>query len=494
MSPRSFLSRAVLRSLAPAACALGLALTGGLGCVEVAGPAVRSPDATKWLTRAERELQVADLEEARDSVAKALSLAPEDEEVRLVAAQVHLALLDYAEAVRLLKGIKGTKAAGLRGRALWYKGDLEAAADQLEAMLNDPDVVDDWAKSIAKLARRGAGRTPFSLAGGRVAMIEMPHVSPSAPYFVVPVEIDGEPALALVSTGYAEVVIDSQSRAEPSWVSLRFQRPAPALPSYQTTPLWWNEMTRADPGLEVQDVPALSQDLSGVSKMVGAPIKAILGVNLLRHVNATIDYTGRQFIARSSSPSPPPDATRVPLYYLKGGGMLMKSNLGDKAASLLIDTAMALPVTLDDAGWEKAGVAAKDLKLVPDDPEKKLKEGLIPLLKIGTYEITGVPGYETGQVKQIEEKLTFNLDGMVGNGLLAYYRITLADGGRLMWLEDNLSVQRILSGERAPQPLSPAQDGLLESVPSDLIPDPKAPPPSPGKPGPAPGSANPPPK
>lgn len=474
------LSAARTKGLLPLACAFSLALA---GCPVVDGPPPRDPTAIKWFQRAKAELRVGDVEEARDSVTKALSLAPEDEELRVLAAQVHLAMLDYAEAVKLLKGIKGPQAAGLRGRALWYKGDLEAAADALEGMLNDPEVVDDWAKSIAKLARRGAGRSQFTISGGLLAVVEMPHVSPTAPYFVVPIEIDGEPALSLVSTGYAEVVLDSSTRAEPSWVSLRFGG-----------------------RLEVQDVPALTQDLSGISKQINAPIKAILGVNVLRHLHATIDWSGRQFVARSFSPPPPPDSTRLPLYYAKGGGMLMQSNLGDKPASLLIDTSMALPISLDEDGWKKAGVDPKDLKLLPDDPEKKLKEGMIPLLKIGSSEITQVPGYFTGQVKQVEEKLAFDIDGMVGNGLLAYYRVTFGDGGRLMWLEDNLSVQRLLNGgQPAPQGQPPAGQGVLpDQAPSVILPDQQPPPPpQPGKlvppggktgPAPGPGSANPPPK
>jgi tetratricopeptide (TPR) repeat protein len=475
------LSAARTKGLLSLACALSLSL---IGCTELTGPPPRDPTAVKWLTRAKAAFRVGDVEDARDSVAKALSIAPQDEELRMLAGQVHLALLDYAEAVKHLKGIKGTQAAGLRGRALWYKGDLEAAADALEGMLNDPDVVDDWAKSIAKLARRGAGRTQFTISGGLLAVVEMPHVSPTAPYFVVPVEIDGEPALALISTGYAEVVLDSTTRAEPSWVSLRFGG-----------------------RLEVQDVPALTQDLSGISKQINAPIKAILGVNVLRHVHATIDWGGRQFVARSFSPPPPPDSTRLPLFYAKGGGMLMKTSLGDKPASLLVDTSMALPVSLDEEGWKKAGIDLKDLKLLPDDPEKKLKEGLIPMLKIGTSEITQVPGYWTGQVKAIEDKLSLDIDGMVGNGLLAYYRVTFGDGGRLMWLEDNLAVQRLLGGGQPSQGQLPANQGVLpDQAPTVILPDPKAPeppgktpPPPPGKlvpPGgnPGPGSANPPPK
>ncbi len=482
MSSRLPLSAARTKGLFPLACALSLSV---LGCPTVEGPVGRDTTTNKWFQRASAELRVADIEEARDSVAKALSLAPQDEEVRLLAAQVHLAMLDYAEAIKHLKGIQGTKAAGLRGRAFWYKGDLEAAADSLEAMLNDPDVVDDWAKSIAKLARRGAGRTPFTITGALLAAVDMPHVSPTAPYFVVPVEIDGEPALGLVSTGYAEVVLDSSSRAEPSWVSLRFGG-----------------------RLEVQDVPALTQDLSGISKQINAPIKAILGVNLLRHVHATIDWGGRQFVARSFSPPPPPDSTRVSLYYAKGGGMLMKSTLGDKPASLLIDTSMSLPVSLDEDGWKKAGVALKDLQLLPDDPEKKIKTGMIPMLKVGASEITQVPAYLTGQVKAIEDKLGFDIDGMVGNGLLAYYRVTFGDGGRLMWLEDNLAVQRLLGtgGGGPAQAQPPANQGVLpDQAPTVILPDQKAPelpqnkgalPPGKGgaQSNPGPGSANPPPR
>lgn len=481
MSLRSLLTRASATFLLPAACALSLSLA---GCPEMpAAQTGRDAVTNKWFERAKAEFEVADVEEAKDSVDKALAGAPNDADVKTLAAQIHLAMLDYAEAVRLLRDVKGSQASAIRGRALWYKGDLEGAADELEAMLNDPDVVDDWAKSIAKLARRGAGRVPYSVSGGLLTAVEMPHVSAVAPFFVVPVEIDGEPGLGLVATGYAEVVLDSTTRAEPSWVSMRFGG-----------------------RLEVNDVPAITMDLGGLSKQVGAPLKAILGVNLLRHIHATIDFGGRQFVARSFSPPPPPDATRVSLFYAKGGGMVMKTNLGQTAASMLIDTSMALPVALDDAGWKKAGVEIKDLKVVPDDPEKKLKEGTIPLLKIGSYEIAQVPGYYNDQVKIVEKKLAFNIDGMVGNGLLAYYRVTIGDGGRIMWLEDNLAVQRLLSGasrEPAGPRLTPPNESVLpEGAPSVIVPEPP-PPPDKTRPGagktsptdnPKPGSNNPAPK
>jgi tetratricopeptide (TPR) repeat protein len=387
---------------------------------------VRPSAAEKWFRRAQEDYQVANIDEARDSVRKALSIVPGDAEVRTLAASIALSRLEFDETIRLLKGVEGSEAAGLRGRAYWYKGDLERAADELEATLNDPDVHDEWAKAIAKLARQGSGREPFAVSGGLLAPVEMRPVSPVAPYFVVPVEIDGEKALALISTGTAEVVIDSATRDEPSWVSLRFAQ-----------------------RLEVYDVPALVEDLSGLSKDIGAPIRALLGVNFLRHMNATIDFTGRQFVVRSFSPPPPPHATRVNAYYARGGGMVVPSTVGsDKSrVALFVDSSMRFPIALDQAGWAKAGSSWEDLELVPNDPAQRLRTGVVSILRLGAYDVARVPGVYGAPIEDIEKGLHFDIDGVIGSALLAQYRITFADGGRLMWLEDETAVRLLL--ERA---------------------------------------------
>ncbi|UQA62119.1 tetratricopeptide repeat protein [Polyangium aurulentum] len=398
----------------------------------------RPAAADKWYQRAKQDFQTAEVEEARDSIKKALAIVPNDPEVRKLAARIALARLDYAETVRLLKGVKGSEASGLRGRALWYSGDLEAAADELDAMLNDPDVVDDWAKGITKLARRGAGRTPFALSGALLASTELPHVNPYTPFFVVPVEIDGESALALVATGNAEVVLDSATRPEPSWISMRFGQK-----------------------LEVHDVPALTQDLSGVSKQMGAPIKALLGVNLLRHLHATLDYDGRQFVARTFSPPPPPEATRVDLSYVRGGGMILRGKFGGErgeSVSLLLDTSMTFPLALDEGGWKKAGHVAKELKLVPEDPDQKLREGVVSMVRLGAFDVPKVPGVFGTPVGQIEKALGLDIDGVLGTGLIAPFRVTFGDGGRHMWIEDTTAQLQRIMAESASRPPAPANE------------------------------------
>jgi hypothetical protein len=450
---------------------LAASLLGCNGAVTAEGGG-RPQTADKWYRRAQEHFQTADVEEAHDSVGKALAIVPTDKEVRILAAHIALSRLEYAEALRFLKGMTTSEAAGLRGRALWYKGDLEGAADELEAMLNDPDVKDEWAKGIAKLARRGAGRTPFQISGGLLAAVEMPHVSPVAPFFVVPVEIDGDAALALIATGMPELVLDSATRPEPSWVSLRFGK-----------------------RLEVSDVPALTQDLSGISREIGAPIKALLGINLLRHLNVTMDYAGHQFVARTFTPPAPPNATRADVFYYRGGGMVVRSGLSPEkssTASLLVDTSRHFPVALDQGGWKKAGIETKDLQPVPNDPEQRLRQGIVPIIRLGAFDVPKVPGVFEPGLGALEKVLTpLNLDGVVGAGLLAFFRITIGDGGRTMWFEDNADVEKMLdemSGPRnepelpaAPSPQAPAPGGEPKK---------EAPKPSPG-PSKAPGKTTP---
>ncbi len=440
-----------LRNLSIALSSAVLALS--IGCSGAVGlTGLRTEASDKWYQRANAAFATADVDEARDSVNRALAVSPKDPETRLLAGKIALARLDYAETLRLLKGLKcedtsdekckklGTEAASLRGRAFWYKGDLEAAADELEAMLNDPEVKDDWAKSVSKLARQGQGRSPFGISGSLLAQTEIVHVAENIPYFVLELEIDGERALAMVHTANAEVVLDSATRPEPSWVSMRF-----------------------GDRLEVKDVPAIPQDLSGLAKELGAPIKALLGVNLLRRLNATIDYDGHQFVARSFTPPPPPDATRVPLFYFKGGGMVVRSGFGGEKgplAALLVNTGAPYQLALDPGGWKKAGVDIEKLKPVPQAPD--IKEGTVSMVRIGAFDVPQVSGYYGAQmsrdIETIEKALApVDIDGVLGAGMLARFRCTFADGGRLLWVEDAGSLQKLVNGGVPAAPSAPAQ-------------------------------------
>lgn len=380
------------------------------GAEEAAWP----PLAKKWYDRALASYRAGDVEDAQISAENALRATPRRDEVQLLAGRIALAQLEYARALQLLEGVPGTEASGLRGRALWYSGRIEPAADELEALLTDPEVRDPWAAEVSKLARRGAGRKPFTLSGGLVAAVEMPQVNST--WLVVPVEVNGEEALGIVATAVAETLIDSSSGGEASWLSLRFGG-----------------------RVEVKDVPALPKDLSGLSRQLGAPVKLLMGVNLLRHLHPTVDFLGGQFVVRTFDPPPPPAATTVRVSYVRGGGMVLRGAFGtdDKApqATMMVDTSMAFPMALSDSGWKKAGISVGSLKKLPGSGGK-LKQGVIPLLRMGAFEIPQVPAIHGVPIQQMSEELQVDLDGVLGSGLIAPFRVTLVDQGRTLWLED----------------------------------------------------------
>ncbi|MDB4936510.1 MAG: hypothetical protein JWP87_3482 [Labilithrix sp.] len=420
----------------------------------------REPLADKWLTRAKAAYRSGDLEDATTAIDGALKAAPKDPETRLLGARIALAKLDYAEAIKLSEGLPSSDAKGLRGRAHWYAGDIEKAADDLEDMLRDPSVKDNWAKEVAKLARRGQGRHPFAIEGAVVASVEMPQAGPA---LVVPCELEGERILALVATAMGELMIDSSSRKEPAWVNLRFGEK-----------------------LEVKDVPALTTDLSNISRQLGAPIKALIGVNALRHMHVTFDRRGSQFVVRKSDPSAPPDASRVPLFYVRGGGMMMRASVSNKDegnALLFVDSSAFYPLALDDQMLQRSGADLKSFRNEPGAPAA-WKLGMLPYFKLGTLDLPQVPAMQGAPLGEYKNNFDVDLQGVVGAGLLSAFRVTFGDDGRSLWLE----VDPALMG---PQGAEPLPQGPQPLPPPGAAP-PSGPPIGPAPAGPAPAPALPP--
>jgi Tfp pilus assembly protein PilF len=432
-------------------------------CGPASGPqgSQKSPAAAQWTERAKASYRSGDFDDAREAVRHALAAAPTDPEIRELGARVALVRLDYAEALKLTEGLESSAVHALRGRALWFSGDIEHAADELETLLSDPQVKDPWAHEVAALARRGAGRHPFEMEGASVAAVEMPKSIDRVPLGaadVVPCELDGEQILALVATGSSEVLVDSNSRHEPSWVSLRIDR------------------------IEVKDVPALTQDLSALARQIGVPIKALLGTQFLRHAHVTFDRRGDQFVVRRQDAPAPPDATgasRVPLYYIRGGGMVFRASVTPAAQGtsadnepipLFVDSARPFPLALQDAAWQKAGVDVKSLVAVPDMPG--IKHGTVPTFRVGGFDLPKMPALEGGDLADFAG-VDVDLGGVAGADLLSFFRMTFEDEGRFVWIEPDPSLLV------APPPQAPAQ------APASATPTPAAPPPTSG-PAPAP--------
>jgi hypothetical protein len=390
----------------------GLAALAGLVLSACGGP--QAPEelsaSEKWRLRAAESYRAADMDEAKAAIDEGLKADPRNAQIRVLAGKIALARLEFTEALKVTEGLTETDAHMVRGRAFWYSNDIERSAGELETMLKDPAVKDPWAREVSKLARRGQGRRPFTIEGGVVSAIDMPQ---AGPLLIVPCELDGENILAMVATGVAELTLDATSRKEPAWVNLRFGQ------------------------IEVKDVPAITQDLSGISRQLGAPIKALLGVNVLRHMHVTFDRRASQFVVRREDPIAPPDASRVPLYYVRGGGMMIRAGMTQKADSfsnLLVDTSVPFPLSLSDATWTKAGISLASLKTDPGLPPN-YKTGLIPSVRVGGFDVPQTPAVQGANMEEIRARIDVNFDGILGAGFLTPFRVTFGDEGRFVWLE-----------------------------------------------------------
>jgi hypothetical protein len=372
----------------------------------------RAPLTEKWLTRAKQSYRNGDTDDAQAAIEGALKAAPKDVDSRLLAAKIALSKLDYSDAVKLTEGLAGSEAQAVRGRAYWYMGDIERAADELEDMLKDPGVKDPWARDVAKLARRGHGRHPFAMEGALVAAVEMP--GSGGPALVVPCELDGERILALVATNFGELMIDASTRKEPAWVNLRF-----------------NEK------LEVKDVPALTHDLSAISRSLGVTIKAMIGVNALRHMHVTFDRRGSQFVVRRSDPPPPPNASKLPILYARGGAMLARAATSTKPEDntlLFLDSTAFFPLALNDAQLKRSGADLASFRSEPGAPAS-WKLGPLPTFKFGAVDIPGFPAVQGVPLAEYAAMFDVDLGGVAGAGLLSIFRVTFADDGRWLWIE-----------------------------------------------------------
>jgi hypothetical protein len=421
------------------------------------GPEAKAPEVSptdKWIARADASYRAADMDDAKVSVDEALKIDPKNARARLVAGKIALARLEFTEALRATEGLADTDAHMIRGRAFWYSNDIDRAADELDKMLKDPAVKDPWAREVSKLARRGQGRKPFSMEGGVVSAVEMPQ---AGPLLVVPCELEGENILALVATGVGELTLDSTTRKEPAWVSMRFG------------------------SIEVKDVPGLTQDLSGVSRQLGAPIKALLGVNVLRRMHVTFDRRASQFVVRREDPTAPPDASRVPLYYVRGGGMMLRAGLSQKTesvANLLVDTSSPFPLSLADASFGKAGVALASLRGDPGLPAN-YKTGVLPFVRVGGFDVPQTPAVQGANMDELRSRVDVDFGGVLGSGFLQPFRVTFGDEGRFVWLEGAPPPFEFASAPPPPT-TAPATTTTTTPVPPAVAPMPSAPSPQRG--------------
>ena len=250
-----------------------------------------------------------------------------------------------------------------------------------------------------------------------VGAVEMPRGArprPARRGNVVPCELDGERILALVATGSSEVLVDSNSRHEPSWVE----------PAVRPRRGEGRAGPRAGPVAPRPGSSASPSRRSSARSCSATPTPP-----------STVAATSSSSAGRTRTP--PPEASRVPLYYLRGGGMILRATVTAKdddarpAAGRQLAPLPAAPA--GHARGRRRASTCTSLVPLPDDPT--IKRGMVPMFRVGGFDLAKMPAIEGVDLHELTAGLDIDLGGVVGADLLAFFRVTFADDGRFMWIE-----------------------------------------------------------
>ena len=158
--------------------------------------------------------------------------------------------------------------------------------------------------------------------------------------------------------------------------------------------------------------------------------------------------------------------------------MVVRGRFGTEDAapggSFLVDTGVLFPLAMSDSGWQKAGVDPKGFE--PVVGEASLKQGLVPRLVLGTFDLPRIPAVYGLPLADLEQGGGIQVDGVIGSALIAEFRASLVDQGRTLWLEE-MPVAQNDNGGAAPAPdaTSPTDELPAGEPPSGVMPPSEAP-------------------
>jgi len=198
-------------------------------------------------------------------------------------------------------------------------------------------------RNLAGLGRQLAAfgdRAPYRVAGPQVARLEFVATDPLP---VVELSVNGgPPALFLIDTGGAELVLDTRLATEAGAEMVSTLDGEYAGRRRARTGLGRVGSIQAGE-LRIHDVPIHALDLSELPAFLGFAVKGILGTRLLMHFLPTIDYPGGALILRrETAPARQEQARRIPFWLADTHLILARGRLNGRPPTFFwVDTGLA---------------------------------------------------------------------------------------------------------------------------------------------------------
>jgi hypothetical protein len=357
--------------------------------------------APSWSDRAVTSYLEGDMDAAWRASQNALQLNPLDDHGMEVAARVALSRLDARATVAVLERAHGPTLLRLRARANAMLGEFAAVARDLGAV-DGQEPVDGWATAMLPLSRAATAGPYFSATGDASAEIPYQGAAATLPIPIVAITIDGHATNALIATSASTTVVDDDGHPSGSVI--------------------------ADIGLgalHVHNVPSFARDLSDIENAVHIPIGAVIGMDILLHLHATLDGPNRKLIVRTAAPEIANDSLALPFAMFQGSLLAIRATINDgQPQYYALDSAAGLVLALADVAVQSMHVDPATLPLVPGSPVANARVVDIESFHLGAAAIEHVPGV-TGLVPPgLVEVAGTRIYGVIGGQFLAQFQMT----------------------------------------------------------------------
>jgi hypothetical protein len=251
----------------------------------------------------------------------------------------------------------------------------------------------------------------------------------------------GPPALFLIDTGGAEVVLDTSFVAEAGAEMTSTLDGEYAGGQRARTGLGRVGSVQAG-AMRIHDVPIHTLDLGALPEFFGIDIRGILGTRLLMHFLATIDYAGGALILRQRSPNHETETVpthaairRIPFWLVDTHLILARGRLNDLPPTLFwVDTGLAGSGFLaSETQLQTAGVPV-DWSMAWEGPggggPVTAANVVIDTLTLGEgdHAITrdAIPGIVHERSPSIlGDRLGFDVGGLISHAFFRPYALTL---------------------------------------------------------------------
>ena len=233
----------------------------------------------------------------------------------------------------------------------------------------------------------------------------------------------GSPALFLVDTGGAELILDERLAARAGARLTGTMKAEYAGRRRARTGLGRVESVEAG-ALRVEAVPVHTLDLQPLRDFFGLEIEGIVGTRLLMHFLTTIDYGGRALTLRRALPPPPPDGA-IPFWLAETHLILTRGRLNGLPPTLFwVDTGLAASGFLAGEATLRAAGVTVDWSRAREGPGggglAKETDVMIDRLTLGEGDAAvtrrHVPGTVLAKAPSIlGERLGFEVGGLISH-------------------------------------------------------------------------------